>query len=115
MNRVAAIPHMNVHTSDFEPFPRMNGTKRVLYHSPDGTRLAASFTESGRHTMTMPFDEFAYVVRGTAVVTVLGGETYEFGAGDAFYLLKGMTVDFELSDDFQDIAFLVSEEPIPRP
>lgn len=106
---------MNVHAAAYEPFPRMNGTKKVFYHSADGTRLAASFTESGRHAMTMPFDELAYVVRGDAVVTVRGGEQCRVVAGDAFVLLEGMTVDFELSEDFHDVAFMVSDYPIPPP
>lgn len=110
-----SIPSMNVHSSSYEPFPRMNGTKHVLYHSPDGRVLAASFTESGRHTMTMPFDEVAYVVSGSVSIRVRGGDEHFFGPGDVFFLRKGLTLEFDISDDFKDVAIMIADTPIPRP
>lgn len=109
------IPRFNVNDDEYEPFPEMGGAKAIVYHSPDRTRLAGSFKESGTHTMTMPFDEFVYVIAGGATLTVHGGERHEMKAGDAFYVRQGMTVDWEMTDDFQDVTVLISDQPIDRP
>ena len=108
----AEVHHLNVHTSDFEPLPQFGGAQAILYESPDGTRIAGSFRESGKHTALLTYDEFLYVISGTVAVTVNGGERQEFGVGDALYLRQGQTVDFEMSDDFQDVAVLISDEAI---
>lgn len=111
-----AVPTMNVNDpSDYDPFPEMGGEKCVLYHSSDRTRLAGSFKESGSHTMTMEFDEFVYVVTGGVTITIHGGKRYEMGVGDAFYVRQGMTVDWEMTDDFQDVTVLISDQPIEAP
>ena len=115
MSTDAAVPSFNVHTGEFEPFPEMGGAKAVLYHSPDRTRLAGSFKESGSHTLQMPFDEFIYVIAGEVGITVDGGARQDFAAGDAFYLVQGTTVAFEMSDDFHDVTVLISDEPFDRP
>ena len=107
-----AVPRLNVHTTEFEPMPEFGGSQAVLYRSPDGTRIAGSFHESGSHTLTMEYDEFLYIVAGHLVVTIRGGDRHEMTAGDACYLRQGMTVDFEMSDDFQDVAVLMSNNPI---
>ena len=110
------VPRLNVNdASAFEPFPEMGGAKGVLYHSPDGMRLAGSFKESGTHTMEMPFDEFIYVVAGGVSITVHGGDRHDFDVGDAFYLRQGMTVDFAMTDDFQDVTVLIADTPFDRP
>lgn len=107
-----AVPRLDVHDQkSFEPLPEFGGSKAVLYHSPDRRRLAGSFRESGTHTMTMPFDEFLYVVAGGVTVTVEGGERHEYAAGDALYLREGLTVQFEMTDDFHDVTVLISDTP----
>lgn len=107
------LPRLNVHDATFTPMPEFGGSQAVLYRSADGRRLAGSFRESGRHTLTMEYDEFIYVVAGRMTVTVNGGQRQEFTAGDACYLQEGMTVDFEMDDGFQDVAVLVSDNAIP--
>lgn len=106
------IPSLNVHSSEFTPLPEYGGSEAILYKSPDGTRLAGSFRESGQHTMTMPYDEFIYVIAGSCAVTVRGGARREFSVGDALYLRQGMTVEFEMSDDFHDVTVLISDTAI---
>lgn len=108
----SAVHRLNVHTSAFEPLPQFGGAQAILYRSPDGTRVAGSFRESGAHTVTLTYDEFLFVVAGTVAVTVDGGERQELGIGDALYLTQGATVAFEMSDDFQDVAVLISDQPI---
>ena len=108
-----AVPRLNVHTTQFTPMPEFGGSQAVLYRSPDGTRLAGTFHESGSHTLTMEYDEFLYILSGNLVVTVHGGDRHEMTVGDACYLRQGMTVDFEMSEDFQDVAVLVSDNAIP--
>jgi uncharacterized cupin superfamily protein len=107
-----AVPKLNVHTAEFTPLPDFGGSEAILYRSPDGTRLAGIFRESGSHTLTLAFDEFIFVVAGGVGVTVHGGERHEMTVGDAFYLRQGMTVDFEITDDFQAVTVLVSDKPI---
>lgn len=106
------VPHFNVHTTTHEPLPEFGGGKAVLFHSSDGKRLAASFRESGTARMTMPFDDFSYVVAGSAKITVDGGEPITVGVGDAFYLKQGQDVRFDLTDDFHVVTMLISDKPI---
>ena len=104
--------HFNVHTTDFDPLPEFGGSKAILYHSPDRKRLAGSFRESGTHRMTLPFDEFIYVVAGGTRITITGGETFDLAAGDTCYLKQGQEVLFEMTDDFHDVAVLISDAAI---
>jgi uncharacterized cupin superfamily protein len=107
-----AVPKLNVHTAEFTPLPDYGGSEAILYRSPDSTRLAGIFRESGSHTLTLEFDEFIFVVAGGVAVTVHGGERHEMTVGDAFYLRQGMTLDFEITDDFQGVTVLISDKPI---
>ncbi len=83
-----------------------------MHAAPDGRILAASYRLSGTHTWTLPYDDFFYVVAGTATVTVAGGETFDVAAGDFCHLRRGRHVTFEMSDDFHEISVLVSDDPI---
>lgn len=105
-------PHFDVHTTDFDPLPEFGGSKAILYHSPDRTRLAGSFRESGTHRMTMPFDEFIYVIAGGVKITIAGGEAFDLAVGSACYLKQGQDVLFEMTDDFHDVAVLISDTAI---
>ena len=105
------VPHFNVDTTFHEPLPEFGGGKAILYQSADRKRLAASFRESGTASMTMPFDDFSYVVGGRAKITVDGGEPINLSVGDAFYLKQGQAVIFDLSDDFHVVTMLISDNP----
>lgn len=107
----ATIHCFNVNTVEFTPMPQFGGAQAVLYQSPDGKRIAGAFRESGQHTLTMEYDEFLFVIRGTAALTV-HGKRHVLGPGDTAYLTQGLTVDFDMSDDFQDVAVLMSDRPI---
>lgn len=102
--------HFNVHTTQFDSSPEFGGTKAILYRSEDGTRQAGSFHESGRHSMVTPFDEFIYVVGGGCTVSVKDGETFRMSVGDCCYLRKGAEVEFDMDDDFHDVAVLIADE-----
>jgi uncharacterized cupin superfamily protein len=106
------VPHFKVETTPHDPLPEYGGSKAILYHSADGKRLAASFRESGTARMTMAFDDFSYVIRGSAKITVDGGEPISLTVGDAFYLKQGQDVIFDLSDDFHVVTMLMSDSPI---
>jgi uncharacterized cupin superfamily protein len=105
------MPHFHVETTPHDPLPEFGGSKAILYHSADGKRMAASFRESGTARMTMPFDDFSYVVGGRGKITVDDGEPISLGVGDAFYLKKGQDVQFELEDDFHVVTMLTSDVP----
>ena len=109
---MSLLPHFNVHSADWVPLPQLGGFEAILHKSPDGKRLAGSFRESGTHIMEMPFDEFMYLVAGTAKITVDDQETVELGPGDCCYLSQGSRVTFDYSDDFHDVTVLISETPI---
>lgn len=106
------IPHFNVHTVSREPLPEMGGDKAILYTSPDRHRVAGSFRESGTHTMTMPFDEFIYIVAGGVNITVKGQDPLELGVGDCCWLYQGDEVTFVMREGFMDVTVLISDEPI---
>lgn len=112
MSQDVHAPHFDVHTTDFDPLPEFGGSKAILYHSPDRTRLAGSFRESGTHRMTMPFDEFIYVIAGGVKITIAGGETFDLAVGGACYLKQGQDVLFEMTDDFHDVTVLISDTAI---
>ena len=112
MSQDTDAPHFNVHTTAFDPLPEFGGSKAILYHSPDRTRLAGSFRESGTHRMTMPFDEFIYIVGGGVTISITGGESFTMAAGDACYLKQGQEVLFEMTDDFHDVTVLISDAAI---
>jgi uncharacterized cupin superfamily protein len=112
MSKNDVVPRFHVATTAHDPLPEYGGTKAILYHSADRKRLAASFHESGTARMTMPFDDFSYVVAGSGKITVDGGEPINLNAGDAFYLKQGQDVQFVLSDDFHVVTMLMSDDPI---
>ena len=103
------VPRFNVHTADWTPFPEFGGHEAVLYKSEDGTRLAASFRLSGTHSWVTPYDDFFFVVGGSAKITVEGRGSFEVVAGDFCYIRQGMSVTFEMSDDFHEVSVLVSD------
>ena len=92
--------------------PEFGGGESVFYRSDDGTRAVVSFRESGTHTFEYTFDEFVYVLKGSAKLDVHGGETFTIGVGDIVYVEEGSVIDFEMSDDFEDITVLVSDHPV---
>jgi uncharacterized cupin superfamily protein len=105
-------PRFNVHTTDYESLPEYGGSKAILYHSEDGTRLAGSFRESGTHRLVMPFDEFIYVIAGGTRITINDQESFYIGPGDTCYLKQGQDVLFEMTDDFHDVTVLISDTRI---
>lgn len=102
---------INVHDASWEPFPEFGGQLAKLYESADGTRFAASYKLSGRHTWTLQYDDFFYVIAGHATVTVEGQEPIEVAAGDFCRLHQGDTVTFDMSDDFHEVSVLVGDAP----
>lgn len=103
---------IDVHRAAREPFPEFDGHKAVLYESPDGRTVAATYWLSGRHTWELPYDDFFYVVAGSATVTVAGEEPFEVRAGSFCHLRQGATVTFDMSEDFHEISTLVSDRTI---
>ena len=101
----------NVHDTEWSPFPEFGGHEAILYRSPDGTRLAASFRLSGTHSWQMPYDDTFFVIAGTALVTVEDEEPFEIRAGDFCHIAQGSNVTFAMSDDFHEVSVLVSNTP----
>ena len=86
------VAHLNVHTAEFTPLADIEGVEAILYHSEDGTRIAGSFREPGTHTLVQDFDEFIYVIAGTARASLEGGAVLDLAAGDCCYLRQGARV-----------------------
>ena len=106
-------PHqLNVHTGERTPFPEFGGDRAMLYTSADRRRIAGSFREVGTHHMVQAFDEFIFVVAGTARIEVEGYEPFDMAAGDCCWLKQGDTVTFEMHEGFLDVAVLISDDPI---
>lgn len=102
----------NMKEANWELTPEFGGGEHVFYRSADKTRAVVAFKESGKHTFTYPFDEFAFVLKGSAKADIHGGETILLQAGDILYVEEGTTIDFEMDDDFEDITMLVSDKPV---
>ena len=102
----------NVKDAHWVKTAEFGGGECVFHRSADGTRVVAAFQESGSHTFEYPFDEFAYVLKGSAKVSVHGGESFSIGPGDILYVEEGTVIDFEMSSDFEDITVLVSNRPV---
>jgi len=56
----------NMKDANWEMTPEFGGGEHVFYRSADKTRVVVAFRESGKHTFTYPFDEFAFVLKGIA-------------------------------------------------
>lgn len=108
----SAVVHGSFSDLQWQPLPEFGGEEAIIYRSQDGTRVAAAFRESGRHAFTYPFDEFLYVTRGSVVVHVEGGNTFTLSAGDYAYFQTGTRVEFEFSDDFEDLTMLMSDQAV---
>ena len=103
------VERFNVHTVTWSPFPEFGGQQAQLHRSNDGTRMAASFKLSGRHSWTLEYDDFFYVIAGRATVTVDERETFGVSPGDFCRLRQGMRVTFDMSDDFHEVSVLIAD------
>ena len=106
--------HLTVPHGKPDSFPKHaygnGGTEALIYRSPDGKRIAGVYHESGHIAdFTFPYDQFTYVTAGSATVTVHGGETIHLAKGDVAYWTKGLTIDMDISEDFQDVDVLMSD------
>ena len=112
------VPHGRLEDFKWVPLPQAGGSQAIIYRSPDGKRVAASFKESGKGTFTYPFDEFFYVISGRIKVTVHGGPTFEVKQGEVSYIRQGQTIDFEFSKEsgkgFQSVAYLASDQDLSK-
>ena len=104
--------HFSLKDAEWVDTEEFGGGESVLYRSRDGSRAVVSFRESGTHTFEYTFDEFVYVLKGSAKADVHGGETFTMSAGDVVYIEEGSVIDFEMTDDFEDITVLVSDHPV---
>ena len=110
MKKPTAV-RFNMKEVQWEMHPEFGGGEHVFYRSTDKTRAVVAFKESGKHTFKYPFDEFVYVLKGSAKVDIHGGETFTISVGDILYVEEGTVIDFEMTDDFEDITMLVSDKP----
>ena len=106
------VHKFNMKDANWVMTPEFGGGEAVFYRSSDETRAVVAFRESGKHTFEYPFDEFVYVLQGSAKASIRGGETLTFEKGDIIYVEEGTVIDFEMSDDFEDITVLVSDKPV---
>jgi uncharacterized cupin superfamily protein len=106
------VVHGSIAQLQWRPLPEFGGAEAIIYRSPDGTRVAAAFRESGEHEFTYPFDEFVYVTRGSVTVRVEDRPAFTLRAGDYAYFTTGTQVRFSFSEDFEDITMLVSDRKV---
>jgi uncharacterized cupin superfamily protein len=92
--------------------PQFGGQEAIIYRSPDGKRVFAAFKESGHESFQYPFDEFGYVISGTATVKVKGGPTVRLVKGDTFVFREGMDVDLEFGPGFSDLTVLTADHEV---
>lgn len=111
MNRPKVV-RFDLPNTEWDKTVEFGGGESILYQSAQRTRMVVAWRESGRHSFKYTFDEFVYVTRGWSRVSVRGGDTFTVKVGDSFYVEEGSVIDFEMSDDFEDITVLVSQNPI---
>ncbi len=107
----APLQRLAVDAAAWEPFPEFGGRLARLHGSEDGTVLAATYRLSGRHTWTLDYDDYFYVVAGHASVSVDALDPVEVTVGDFCRLTRGSTVTFDMSDDFHEVSVLVAPAP----
>lgn len=100
---------LNVHKTLWKPFPEFGGSQALLYQSDDGSRMAATFRLSGRHSWTLEYDDFFYVIAGHASIEIDGRPALKVGPGDFCRLHQGSAVTFDMSADFHEVSVLISE------
>lgn len=110
--RPVDVVHGSLDDFTWVPLPEFGGKEAIIYRSPDGRRVAAAFHESGRASFVYPFDEFLIVRSGTLTVKVHGGSTFTLKKDDVAYFREGTSVEFEFSDDFSDVTFLVADHEV---
>lgn len=89
-------------------------SQRIFYRSADRRTLAGVFEESGKVEVTYTYTEFLVVLCGTAKCRIKGGAEFTLQAGDAAVLIPGQTIQFDLSEDFRDVAFMVGDTALPH-
>lgn len=104
------LSRLNVHDTEWKPFPEFGGHESVMYESEDGTRMAASFRLSGLHSWVMQYDDYFYVIAGTATITLDSDEPFTVKAGDFCRVRQGTVVTFDMSDDFHEVSVLVADK-----
>ena len=81
---------------DIEPFSEWGA--KLVFFAPRGTDYQTSHEE----------DEFYFIARGSARL-IIGNDTFDCAAGDAFYVAAGILHHFEnISDDFATWAVFYS-------
>lgn len=105
--------HKSFANLPWKKMPQFGGEEAVFYRSPDGKKVGVAFRESGKAHFKYTFDEIAYVVAGSSVISVNGGPKFKLAAGDVFHFKEGTVIDEELSADFADIAFIWSDTHKP--
>lgn len=108
----AHVPHGAWDSFPWEPFPAYNGTKSIFYRSADNSVAVGAIREIGVGHMTWPEDEFLFVTKGWIKFEVKDGEKFTLKPGDVMFLKKGQTFDFEMSDDFANVAVFLSNEGV---
>lgn len=93
----------------WEDAPEFGGAAWRAGRSPDGRSAVFASRESGAVAFTFPFNEFLVVTGGNATVRPVGGQELRLAAGDFLYCREGATVDFEMSDDYEQVAFVYSD------
>ncbi len=74
----------------------------VYYTNPEGnTQVGFWECTSFRETIAFPYDEFGYVLEGTLELTDESGDTETFGPGDLFFIPRGTTVTWHLTELFK--------------
>ncbi|CAI7577528.1 unnamed protein product [Penicillium discolor] len=140
-NEPSKVPLGKWDSFSWEKFPEWEGTKAIMFRSPDSKRVAGAFRESATATMTYccsgvlrgveveeeevvncqtntcmlntyPCDEFSYVTAGSIKAHVHGGETFTLKTGDCVYFTKGQTVDFGYSEDYENVSVFFGIEPV---
>jgi uncharacterized cupin superfamily protein len=110
--RPTDVIHGSLDDFKWVTLPEFGGKEAIIYRSPDGRRVAAAFHETGKHSFVYPFDEFLVVRSGTLTVKVHGGSTFTLKKDDVAYFREGTSVEFDFSDDFSDITFLVADHKV---
>ncbi|KAK5048694.1 hypothetical protein LTR84_005786 [Exophiala bonariae] len=108
----SAIPYGTWDSFPREPFEMYNGWKSIYYRSENNKIAVGAIHEIGEGHLTWPEDEFLIVTKGWIKFQIQDGEDFELKQGDIMFMKQGQVIDFQMSDDFTNIAVFISEDKV---
>ena len=94
---------MNPWPAEMERTPTVAHAQGTWFDGQEITALVYEAEDGMIHFTDLPYDEFVFVLNGTAVLTTDGGEPQEFHTGDSFVAPRGWTGTWEFRKTYREL------------